>query len=65
MADKDSALPGLPPPEEDEVIELGSLGVNEDHKPESELDDEFLAHTVSDGEEDNKISDPFGPTESH
>lgn len=64
MADKDSALPGLPPPEEDEVIEFGSLGANEDHKPESELDDEFLAHTVSDGEEDSNISNPFNPLES-
>ncbi|KAF6238628.1 hypothetical protein HO173_003134 [Letharia columbiana] len=48
MADKDSALPGLPPLEEDEVYEF------EGQVSDSELDDGFLAHTVSDDEDDDE-----------
>ena len=63
MADKDSTLPVLPVAE-NEVIDFGSSAVNEDHESDSEPDDGFLAHTVSDDEEDGKISNPFGPRES-
>lgn len=59
MADKDSALPGLPPLEEDEVYEF------EGQVSDSELDDGFLAHTVSDDEDDGKIANPFRPAHTH
>lgn len=59
MADKDWALPGLPPLEEDEVYEF------ESQVSDSELDDGFLAHTVSDDEDDGKIANPFRPTHTH
>lgn len=60
MAHKDSALPGLPPPDEDDVIDFGSSTMNQDRESDFDPDDGFRAHTVSDGEEDGKISNPLG-----
>ena len=57
MVDKNAALPGLPPPEPDDVIDFGSATVCEDHASDSEVDDRYPAHTVSDDDEDDgKIS---------
>lgn len=54
MADKKSALPGLPPVE-DEVLNFESLAVAEDQHSNSELDDGFLAYTVSDDAGEGKL----------
>ena len=64
MADKDSALPGLPPPEEDDVIDFGSSTMYEDGQSGSEADDGFRAHTASDDEEDGKISTRYEARDS-
>lgn len=55
MADKKSALPGLPPVE-DEVLNFESSAVAEGQHSDSELHDGFLAHTVSDDAEEGKLS---------
>lgn len=56
MADKKAALPGLPAPEADEVIDFGSSIVSEDRDSDRELYDRFLTNDASDGEDDGKIS---------
>ena len=62
MTDKKAALPGLPPPEEDEVLVFESSAVAEDPAPSSEVEDRHQTHTASDDEEDGKMSDTFYPT---
>ena len=64
MAHKDSALPGLPPPEADDVIDFGTSTMNEDRESDSDPDDGFRAHTVSDDEEDGKTPNPLSLIES-
>ena len=61
MTDKKAAIPGLPPPEEDEVLEFASSAVTEDRDPDSEPEDRFLSHTASDSEEEGKIQKPSVP----
>ena len=63
MSDKKSALPGLPPPE-DEVLEFASSAVAGGQESDSELDDEYAAHTVSDDEDDSKTSRLLRPMDS-
>lgn len=60
MADKKSALPGLPPPE-DEVLEFDSAPVAEDKESDPEPDDEFPAHTAPGDEEDGMIPNTLHP----
>lgn len=55
MADKDSTIPGLPPLEEDQVLEFESSAVTEDQESNPELDDGFLGHTASGDEDDGKL----------
>ena len=61
MTNKKAALPGLPPPDEDDVIDFGSSAVTEDRASDGEPEDRFLAHSASDSEEDGKISTTFSP----
>ena len=56
MTDKKAALPGLPPPEEDEVLQFQSSAATEDRNSEREMGDGFLAHSALDDEDDGKIS---------
>lgn len=63
MVDNNSALPGLPPTE-DEVLEFESSAVTEGQDSDSEPDDEFLGHIASDVEEDGKLSTPSARNES-
>lgn len=56
MADKNSALTGLPPLEEDDVIDFGSSTHSADHEADSEVDDRYPTHSISDDEEDSTIS---------
>ncbi|KAL9070524.1 MAG: hypothetical protein Q9161_004821 [Pseudevernia consocians] len=53
MADKDSRIPGLPPLEQDEVLEFESSALTEDQESDPELDDRFLSHTASGDEDDD------------
>ena len=64
MTDKKAALPGLPPPEDDDVLEFESAAVTEDPAPGHEVEDRHQTHTASDDEEDGKTSDTFLPNES-
>ena len=63
MTDKKAALPGLPPPEDDEVLVFESAAVTEDPAPapRHEVEDRHQTHTASDDEEDGKTSDIFYP----
>lgn len=59
MADKKSALPGLPPPEEDDVIDFGSSTMRYDHESDSDVDDRYPTRTVPDDDDDGKIPNPL------
>ena len=54
MTDKKAALPGLPPPEEDEVLQFESSAATEDQVSDRELDDGFLAHNAVDDEDEDE-----------
>ena len=64
MPDKKAALPGLPPPEDDNVLVFESSAVTQDPAPRREVEDRHQAHTASDDEEDGKLSDTSYPNES-
>ena len=54
MANKKAALPGLPPPEEDEVLVFESSAVAEDPAPSREVEnDRHQTHTASDNDDDD------------
>ena len=55
MPDKKAALPGLPPPDEGDVLEFESSAVAEDPAPRREVEDRHQTHSASDDEEDGKI----------
>ena len=62
MPDKKAALPGLPPPDEDDVLEFESRAVPEAPAPRREVEDRHQAHTTADDDEkDGKISDTLYP----
>ena len=63
MTDKKAALPGLPPPEEDEVLVFESSAVTETQNPDREPEDRHLAHNASDDEEDGKSPETLSPNE--
>ena len=54
MPDKKAALPGLPPPEEGDVLEFESSAVAEEPAPRREVEDRHQTHSASDDEEDGK-----------
>ena len=54
MADKKAALPGLPAPEEDEVIDFESSILSEDPYSNREPDDRFAAHYAQNDEDGGK-----------
>lgn len=57
MTDKKAALPGLPPPEDDDVLVFESSAVREDPIPRREVEDRYQNYTAaSDDEDDGKIS---------
>ena len=63
MTDKKAALPGLPPPEEDEVVVFESPAVTETQDPDHEPEDRHLAHNASDDEEDGKSPENLPPND--
>ena len=66
MPDKKAALPGLPPPEEDEVLVFESSAVAEDPIPHREIEDRHESHIASDNEdEDGKPPATSSPTNPH
>ena len=66
MPDKKAALPGLPPPDENDVLLFESSAVAQDPAPRREVEDRHQAHTASDDddEEDGKLSETFYPNDS-
>lgn len=60
MTDKKAALPGLPPPEEEEegeVIEFGFSSAVAEHRDDRdrEPEDRFQTHSASDNEDEGKF----------
>ena len=60
--DKKAALPGLPPPEEDDVLEFEPSAVTE-HRDDGDHEqvNRHQAHGASDDQENGKISNIFRP----
>ena len=53
MPDKKAALPGLPPPDEDDVLVFESSAATQDPAPRREVEDRHQTHTASEDEEED------------